>query len=70
MLFSFLSILLSCNNSLEPVSPEDVIDPVNEIVDSGDAALNYRNNCGGCHGQDWAHLWNASGPTAILRTMS
>lgn len=52
VLISFLSVLLSCNNSLEPVSPEDVIDPVNEIVDSGDAALNYRNNCGGCHGQD------------------
>jgi len=47
-----LSVLLSCNNSQESVSPEEEIDPGNEIVDSGDAALNYRNHCGGCHGQD------------------
>ncbi len=52
VLLSFLSILLSCNNSSEPVSPEEEIDPDNEIVDLGDVALNYRNHCGGCHGQD------------------
>lgn len=46
-----LSILMSCNNSLEP-APEEAIDQDNEIVDLGDAALNYRNHCGGCHGQD------------------
>ncbi len=52
VLLSFLSILLSCNNSSEPVSPEEEIDPDNEIVDLGNVTLNYRNHCGGCHGQD------------------
>ncbi|PWL38902.1 hypothetical protein DKG77_11755 [Flagellimonas aquimarina] len=52
VLLFLLSILLSCNNSLEPVSPEEEIDPDNEIVDLPDVALTYRNQCGGCHGQD------------------
>lgn len=52
VLLFLLSVLLSCNNSLEPVSPEEEIDPGNEIVDLPDAALTYRNHCGGCHGQD------------------
>jgi glucose/arabinose dehydrogenase len=52
VLLLFLSLLLSCNNSLEPVSPGEEIDPGNEIVDLPDVALTYRNQCGGCHGQD------------------
>ncbi|WP_422351540.1 PQQ-dependent sugar dehydrogenase [Flagellimonas sp.] len=48
----FLSMLLSCNNSLEPVLPEEENnDSDNEAIE-GDTALIYRNQCGGCHGQD------------------
>ena len=47
-----LSVLLSCNNSENPEVPEEEIDPGNEIVDLPDATLTYRNQCGGCHGQD------------------
>ncbi len=48
-----LSILLSCNSSTDPESPEEeVIDPVDDPVESVGAALNYRNHCGGCHGQN------------------
>lgn len=48
----FLSILLSCNNSEDPESPEEEMDSGNEIIDVTGVALTYRNNCGGCHGQD------------------
>ena len=54
VLLFFLSILLSCNSSMDPESPEEeeIIDPGNETVDLTGTALNYRNHCGGCHGQN------------------
>ncbi|MBT8185406.1 MAG: PQQ-dependent sugar dehydrogenase, partial [Eudoraea sp.] len=52
VLLFFLPILLSCNNSLDSESIEEEIDSGNEIIDLEDVALTYRNNCGGCHGQD------------------
>jgi len=52
VLLFFLPILLSCNNSLDSESPEEEIDTGSEIIDLEDVALTYRNNCGGCHGQD------------------
>ena len=53
VLLLFLSLLLSCNSSMDPEPPEEeVIDPGNETVDLVGAELNYRNHCGGCHGQN------------------
>lgn len=48
-----LSILLSCNSSMDSESSEEeVIDPVDDTVDLVGPELNYRNHCGGCHGQN------------------
>jgi glucose/arabinose dehydrogenase/mono/diheme cytochrome c family protein len=54
VLLFFMFILLGCNNSQDPESPEEEIDLDNEIVDLENVALTYRNQCGGCHGQDLA----------------
>lgn len=48
----FLSVLLGCNNSEDVESPEEGINPGDEIIDLEGVALTYRNQCGGCHGQD------------------
>ncbi|MEX0288824.1 MAG: PQQ-dependent sugar dehydrogenase [Flavobacteriaceae bacterium] len=52
-LLFFLPILLSCNSSMDPDSPEEeVIDPDDDTVDLVGAPANYQNHCGGCHGQN------------------
>ncbi len=40
---------ISCQDKAEPVSMQNI-----EIVDEERAALNYRNHCGGCHGQNFS----------------
>lgn len=52
VLLSLIFILLGCNKALDPESSEEGIDSENEIVDPESIALTYRNECGGCHGQD------------------
>ncbi len=52
VLLLFMSMLLSCNNSLEPVLPEEENNDTDDEVIEGDVALIYLNQCGGCHGQD------------------
>lgn len=52
-LMSFGFLFIGCNNSLEPVLQEEEIDPDIEIIDGEDVAVTYRNQCGGCHGQDF-----------------
>ncbi|NAS13683.1 PQQ-dependent sugar dehydrogenase [Poritiphilus flavus] len=52
MLFGLFCLTISCNSSEDPGSPIEEIDPDNETVDPVGAALNYRNHCGGCHGQN------------------
>ncbi|MCX2719631.1 PQQ-dependent sugar dehydrogenase [Lentiprolixibacter aurantiacus] len=52
LLLPLIFILLGCNNAMDPESPEEGIDSENEIVDPENIALTYRNECGGCHGQD------------------
>jgi len=47
-----LSLLLSCSDSQDPLPAEEGTDPEDEIVNLTGAALTYRNQCGGCHGQD------------------
>ncbi|MEM7381540.1 MAG: PQQ-dependent sugar dehydrogenase [Bacteroidota bacterium] len=52
VLFGLLFITIGCNSSEDPAPAEEVIDPGNETVDLVGVALNYRNHCGGCHGQN------------------
>ncbi|MEO1010981.1 MAG: PQQ-dependent sugar dehydrogenase, partial [Bacteroidota bacterium] len=52
VLLFLLSLLLSCSDSEDPASPEEEVDSGDEIIDVETVALTYRNNCGGCHGQD------------------
>lgn len=50
--FLVLSLLLGCSDSEDPGPPEEENDPGDEIPAWEGAALTYRNQCGGCHGQD------------------
>ncbi|MGX1930172.1 PQQ-dependent sugar dehydrogenase [Flagellimonas sp. 2504JD4-2] len=54
VLFSCMFILFGCNNSQDPESPEEGMGTDDGIIDPTDVALTYRNQCGGCHGQDLA----------------
>ncbi len=71
-----LSLVLSgCNGDPEVSDqPEDAEDPDTEIGDVSQTALIYRNNCGGCHGQnlisfverEWTY---GNSPEAILTSI-
>lgn len=50
----FLSLTFSCNTTEEPSTPDEGTDPNDDTVELSDVALTYRNQCGGCHGQDLA----------------
>ena len=50
MLLGFLYIMVGCNDQAD--SPLPVENPTSEIIDVEQAILNYRNHCGGCHGQN------------------
>ncbi|SNY99881.1 PQQ-dependent sugar dehydrogenase [Flagellimonas pacifica] len=52
-LFGLLLILFSCGkDSTNTTPPNEETDPGTAIVDKEKATLNYRNHCGGCHGQN------------------
>jgi glucose/arabinose dehydrogenase len=56
VILSSLFVITSCNkDSSDLVPPMVEPDPVSDIIiDKEKAALNYRNHCGGCHGQNFS----------------
>ncbi len=49
----FLPILLSCNSSMDPDSPEEeIIVPDGDTPDLVGVEASYQTHCGGCHGQN------------------
>ena len=63
VLVSLLFVMISCtNDSPDSPLPEKEPDSGSEIIDREKTALNYRNHCGGCHGQNLSSFverqWN------------
>jgi glucose/arabinose dehydrogenase len=75
ILLSLTFIMIGCSNENQDLTP-----PVEEpnstfkIIDKQKAALNYRNHCGGCHGQNFGSFvernWKyGKTPEAVLKSI-
>lgn len=75
VLLSLSIAMIGCNkDSSDPLPIKEELDSGTGIIDKEKAALNYRNHCGGCHGQNFASFverqWKyGNSPEAVLNSI-